>query len=388
MRFVIVGGGIAGVTAAQTLRKELPDSEVDIFTEEILPLYYRPRLIEYLAGEATLQSLVVYPEEWYRNLGIRLHLGQGIAGIDVPGSRVTTAKGERVSYDALLLATGARPFLPPVPGLQADPPVYVLRSARDAEALHRAARDASSVLVLGGGLLGLEAARSLVALGPRVTVVEAAPQLLPRQLDGNAAGILRRRLEGMGLTFVLGQQVAQVETGKGTGTGPGRGVAVSLQGGASVAADLLLVASGVRSRVELATAAGCTVERGVVVDDSMSTTVAGLYAAGDVAQHQGIVYGIWPPAMQQGRAAGSAMAGHPRPYRGSVKSHQLKVAGIDLVSMGEIDPRHELEEEVIEDPERGVYRRLIKSDGRLRGAILVGDVSGFRDLEKQIGQGG
>lgn len=111
MRFVIVGGGIAGVTAAQTLIKELPDSEVDIFTEELLPLYYRPRLIEYLAGEATLQSLVVYPEEWYRNLGIRLHLGQGIAEIDVPGSRVTTAKGERVSYDALLLATGARPYM-------------------------------------------------------------------------------------------------------------------------------------------------------------------------------------------------------------------------------------------------------------------------------------
>lgn len=388
MRFVIVGSGIAGVTAAQALRKESPDSEVHIFTDELLPLYYRPRLIDYLAGEVTLESLVVYPEEWYRGQGIHLHLGQEITGIEASTSQVVTATGERMSYDALLLATGARPFLPPISGLQAGAPVYVLRTARDAEALHRAARDASGVIVLGGGLLGLEAARSLAKLGARVTVVEAAPQLLPRQLDEKAAQILRRRLEGMGLTFVLGQQVMQVAVGKAGGEGNGRGVAVSLQGGDAVAADLLLVASGVRSRLELATAAGCAVERGVVVDDHLATTVTGLYAAGDVAQHQGVVYGIWPPAMQQGRAAGAAMAGHPHPYRGSVKSHQLKVAGIDLVSMGEIDPRHELEEEVTADPERGVYRRLIKKEGRLRGAILMGDVSGFRDLEKQIGQEG
>lgn len=382
MRIVIVGGGIAGVSAAQAVRKELPGGEVHIFTEEPLPLYYRPRLVDYLAGEATLESLVVYPREWYEAQGISLHLGQPVVEIDAAGGRVVTAAGERVPYDGLLLATGARPFVPPVPGLEARPPVYVLRTAEEAESLLRAARQARSALVMGGGLLGLEAARSLSRLGLRVTVIEAAPHLLPRQLDSRAAGILQLRLEGMGLSFALGRQVQQVEAGAAGG------VAVTLQGGLTITADLMLVASGVRSRVELATAAGCAVERGVVVDDRLATTVGGIYAAGDVAQHRGIVYGIWPPAMQQGRAAGAAMAGKEATYGGSVMSHQLKVAGIDLVSLGDLDLRGEGEEEVVEDRAAGIYRRLVRKDGRLRGAILLGDISGFRDLEKQIAQGG
>lgn len=382
MRFVIVGGGIAGVSAAQAIRKEMPDGEVHILSEESLPMYYRPRLIDYLAGQATLESLVVYRPEWYGDQGIHLHLGKKVVEIEVAGSRVVTADGERVPYDALLLATGARPFVPPVPGLEVRPPVYTLRTAEEARALYGAARQAQSALVLGGGLLGLEAARSLAVLGLRVTVIEAGPYLLPRQLDARAAEILRLRLEGMGLAFSLGQPVQQVDAR------PGRGVAVSLQGGATLTADLMLVASGVRSRVELAAAAGCAVERGVVVDDRLATSLSGVYAAGDVAQHRGIVYGIWPPAMQQGRAAGAAMAGKDPSYRGSVMSHQLKVAGIDLVSMGEIDPRREWEEEVVEDRQAGVYRRLVKKDGRLKGAILIGDISGFRDLEKQIAQEG
>ncbi|MBE3519104.1 MAG: NAD(P)/FAD-dependent oxidoreductase [Firmicutes bacterium] len=394
MRFVIVGGGIAGVSAAQALKKESPASEVHILSEESLPLYYRPRLIDYLAGEVSLESLVVYPEDWYSAQGIHLHLGQKVTEIDVTAGRVLTATGERVPYDALLLATGARPFLPPIEGLQEGPPIYVLRTASDAQSLRKAAQEASGALVLGGGLLGLEAGRSLTKLGLSVTIVEAAPQLLPRQLDQEAAEILRRRLESMGLAFVLGRPVERVVAGeapggKGGGVAGGpvkRGITLFLQGGDAIAADVLLVASGVRSRVELAVAAGCTVERGVVVDDHLATTVAGLYAAGDVAQHRGVVYGIWPPAMEQGRAAGAAMAGHARPYRGSVKSHQLKVAGVDVVSVGEIDPRHELEEEVIADPASGVYRRLIKKDGRLQGAILVGDISGFRELQRQIEQ--
>lgn len=383
MRIVIVGGGIAGVSAAQAVRKELPGGEVHIFTEEPLPLYYRPRLVDYLAGEAALESLVVYPREWYEAQGISLHLGQRVVEIDAAGGSVVTAAGERVPYDGLLLATGARPFVPPVPGLEARPPVHVLRTAEEAESLLRAARQARSTLVMGGGLLGLEAARSLSRLGLQVTVIEAAPHLLPRQLDGRAAEILQSRLEAMGLSFALGRQVQQVEPAGAAG-----GVAVTLQGGLTITADLMLVASGVRSRVELAAAAGCAVERGVVVDDRLATTVSGIYAAGDVAQHRGIVYGIWPPAMQQGRAAGAAMVGKEAAYGGSVRSHQLKVAGIDLVSLGDLDLRGEGEEEVVEDRAAGIYRRLVRKDGRLRGAILLGDISGFRDLEKQIAQGG
>ncbi|HHY37703.1 MAG TPA: NAD(P)/FAD-dependent oxidoreductase, partial [Clostridia bacterium] len=273
MRFVIVGAGIAGISAARAIREttgeKMGKTEIHIFTEEPYPLYYRPKLIDFLAGEATLESLLVYTPDWYRQQGINLHLGTKVTEVDLASGNVISADGENVPFDSLLLATGARPFVPPIPGLDLKPPIFVLRTAEDAKALRKAAEEASSVLVLGGGLLGIEAARSLSKLGLSVHVLEQSAHLLKKQLDEKGAEILRAKLESMGLNFLLGKKCEGIEVR------PGKRVEVTLEGGEKHAFDMVLVASGVRSRVELASALGCKVERGVVVDDNLATTVSG-----------------------------------------------------------------------------------------------------------------
>jgi nitrite reductase (NADH) large subunit len=413
-RYVIVGNGIAGVTAAQSIVRADPAAEVSIFGEEPYPYYQRPRLWEFLAGEIEQQTLYFRPLEWYAAKGIEVHLGVRVTVLDPTEHRLTLADGSSIFYDRLLLATGARPFVPPFTGADKDG-VFTLRTLDDAWAMRvyacgeplrvgglsrdrrdrsrkaqdrrrRTAGDVRSAVVIGGGLLGLETARALLSLGLDVSVLEFAPHLLPRQLDAEGGQVLQTRLEAMGLHFLT-----DVATETILGNEAVR--SVRLKDGRVVDGELVLISTGIRPRIELARAAGLEVNRGLMVDEQLRTSAADVYAAGDVAEFEGVVYGIIPAAIEQARVAAANMVTGRRSlqrptYSGTVPTTTLKIVGIDLTCLG--DSTASGDEYLVlrqVDPATGVYRRLALRDGKIIGAILLGDTQNVRPLKQLIATG-
>lgn len=376
---VIIGGGAAGDAAASALRERDSKASLTVLSEEDLPFYTRLRLPDYLAGRVDRRRLVLHDEDWYRRRDIDLRLETEVSSIDPDARTVALATGETLPFDALLVATGARCNLPPVPGLD-RPGVFTIRSDRDVDALREAARGAKKVAAIGGGLLGLEMSVALKTFVDEVTVLEVFPWLLPRQLDPEGGKVLQSILEGKGLAFRLDAKVEAVEDG------PGGATSVRLESGEVLPAQAVLVTAGVTPRTALAEAAGLETGRGVRVDDAMRTSAPGVFAAGDCAEHRGRTYGFWPAAEAQGRLAGAAMAGEEVAYPGTVASHTLKVTGVDVFSAGDTDPEGKREAEVERGP--GVYRKLVRDEnGRLVGAVLVGDVARRRDIQKEIAGG-
>jgi nitrite reductase (NADH) large subunit len=399
-RYVIVGNGVAGVTAAQGIVRADPAAEVDVFGAERWPYYRRPRLWEFLAGEIEQEALYFRPPEWYAAKGIEVHLGVRVTGLDPAGHRLRLADGSSIGYDRLLLATGARPFVPPFAGADAagQDGVFTLRTLDDARAMKAYVNGIGSAVVIGCGLLGLETARALLSLGLEVTVLESAPHLLPRQLDAEGAQVLQARLEAMGLRYLTGAETEAI-------VGNGRVMGVRLKDGCLVEGQLVLISTGIRSRVELAREAGLEVDRGLTVDERLRTSAADVYAAGDVAQFEGIVYGIIPAATEQARVAAANMVADPSTgpstgsgrssghggsaiYSGTVPATTLKIVGIDLTCLG--DATAAGDEFVVlrqVDPATGVYRRLALRDGKIVGAILLGDTQNVRPLRELIATG-
>ena len=279
--------------------------------------------------------------------------------------------------DRLLLSVGARPFMPPVEGMEGKEGIFTLRSIGDARVIKGYAARCQRALLVGGGLLGLEAGNGLRRAGLEVSVVETFPRLLPRQVDTDGAAILQRLLEQMGFQFYLEEQCREV-------LGQGHVEGVRLSSGRTVETDMLLVSAGVRSDLRLAQETGLDTEKGVIVDDRMETSIATIFAAGDVAQHRGVCYGIWPAAQRQGEVAGTTMAGGTDVYEGTVPTNTLKVLGIDLVSAGDIDAEGVHECQVAADPVKGVYRKLVFDGNTLIGCILLGDVRGRWELMNAI----
>ncbi|HID61863.1 MAG TPA: NAD(P)/FAD-dependent oxidoreductase [Anaerolineae bacterium] len=390
-KYVIVGNGVAGVTAAQSIVQADPAAEVHIFGAEPYPYYQRPRLLEFLAGEIEVAKLVSRPPEWYAAKGIQVHLGARVTALDPAEHRLTLADESSVSYDRLLLATGGRPFVPPFAGIDKSG-VFTLRTLDDARAMKVYAGDARNAVVIGGGLLGLETARALLSLRLDVTVIEFAPRLLPRQLDVEGAQVLQARLEALGLRIltnaateaILGNERA---TGVQLKTRPEH----SRRDERVVDGELVLISTGIRSRVELAQEAGLEMHHGVLVDGQLRTSATDVYAAGDVAEFEGIVYGIIPAAIEQARVAAANMVsqnGGGVIYSGTVPATTLKVAGIDLACLG--DATATGDELVVlrqVDPATGVYRRLALRDGKIVGAILLGDIRNVQPLKQLIATG-
>ncbi len=384
MRYVIVGNGVAGVTAAQSIVRADPAAEVHIFGAEPYPYYQRPRLWEFLAGEIEQQTLYFRPLEWYAAQGIQVHLGTRVTALDPAEHRLTLADGgstKFVVYDRLLLATGARPFVPPFAGADKDG-VFTLRTLDDARAMRAYAGDVLSVVVIGCGLLGLETARALLSLGLDVSLIESAPHLLPRQLDAEGAQVLQARLEAMGLHFLTNAATEAI-------LGNGRVTGVRLKDGRVVEGEMVLISTGIRSRIELAREAGLEVNRGLIVDEQLRTSAADVYAAGDVAEFEGVVYGIIPAAIEQAQvAAANMVADGSATYSGTVPATTLKIVGIDLTSLGEATATGD-EFVVLRQmgPATGVYRRLALRDGKIVGAILLGDTQNVRPLKQLIATG-
>jgi nitrite reductase (NADH) large subunit len=380
MKHVIVGSGIAGVTAAQAIRRNDPDAEVHLFGAEPYPYYRRPQLWEFIAGQIEQDALTFRPAEWYVERGIELHLGIEVTELDPASHQLALADGTQVAYDRLLLATGARPFIPPYEGT-GKKGVFTLRTLDDALAIRAYAKEVSTAIVIGGGLLGLETARALHTAGLEVTVVEFFPYLLPRQLDEEGAQVLQALLEAQGLHVVTG---ATTEAVLGTPCAD----CIQLQDSTNIPGDMILFSTGIRSEVGLARASGLEVNRGITVDEHLQTSATGVFAAGDVAEFEGRVYGIIPPAIEQARVAAANMVEMGSViYTGTIPSTTLKVAGAELTTLGEaLAEGEEYTQLRRADTALGHYRKIVLRDGRIVGAILLNDEERARPIRQLIAQ--
>jgi len=369
-RFVMIGNGMAGVRTLEELLKIAPDLyEIAVFGAEPHPNYNRILLSPVLAGEQTLDEIVLNPLSWYEEHGIRLHLGKKVVEVDRRRRIVRAADGTEEAYDRLLIATGSKPFILPVPGKELAG-VIAYRDIADTVAMIEAARKYRHAVVIGGGLLGLEAANGLMLRGMQVTVVHIAPWLMERQLDETAGRLLQKSLEARGLKFLIGAQTQALIGGQ-----DGRVRAVQFKDGTEIPADLVVMAAGIRPNTELAEKIGLHCQRGIVVGDTMQTvTDPRVYAVGECAAHRGVAYGLVAPLFEQGKVCATHLAefGIGR-YTGSQVSTKLKVTGIDLFSAGDFMGGEHAEEIVLSDPQGGVYKKLVIRDDKLVGACLYGD---------------
>jgi len=367
-RLVVVGNGMAAMRTVEELLKLAPDLyDITVFGAEPHGNYNRILLSPVLAGEKTVDDIMLNTRDWYTQNGIELLAGDPVVAIDRPRRTVRSASGKEVHYDRLLLATGSKPFIIPVPGHTLDG-VIAFRDIQDVETMLHAARNHRHAVVIGGGLLGLEAANGLMRQGMDVTVVHLADSLMERQLDKPAAELLKLALERKGLRFLLGAQTAGI-------LGDNRVSGVLFKDGTRIPADLVVMTAGVRPNIELAAGAGLRCERAIVVDDTLQTFDPRIYAVGECVQHRNATFGLVAPIWDQARvcAAHLAGAGHRR-YVQQATATKLKVTGVDLYSAGDFIGGEGSEDLVLRDPRRGVYKRLVLQDGRLVGAVLYGDV--------------
>ena len=376
MKLVMVGNGMAGVRALEELLKLAPDLyDITVFGAEPHPNYNRILLSPVLAGEQTLDDIILNDWAWYADHGITLHAGWTVTEVDRQRRTVSAsnAQGEhlQVSYDRLILATGSNPFILPIPGHDL-PGVLAYRDIADTQAMIEAARKYRHAVVIGGGLLGLEAANGLMTRGMEVTVVHAAPWLMERQLDEAAGRMLQAALESRGLKFRLQTQTAALLPHEG-----GRVGAVLFQNGDQIPADLVVMAVGIRPNTALAERMRLHVNRGIVVSDTLQTiTDPRIYAVGECASHRGIAYGLVAPLFEQAKVLANHLAefGIGR-YAGSQTSTKLKVTGIDLFSAGNFMGGAGCEEILLSDPVGGIYKKLVIQGNRLVGACLYGDTA-------------
>jgi nitrite reductase (NADH) large subunit len=370
MKLVLVGNGMAGVRTLEELLKIAPDMyDITVFGAEPHPNYNRILLSPVLAGEQTLDEIVLNPLQWYAEHGITLHLGKTVTEIDRRNRMVKCEDGTQAAYDRLLLATGSNPFILPIPGKDLDG-VIAYRDIKDTNTMIEAATCYQHAVVIGGGLLGLEAANGLMLRGMQVSVVHVADWLMERQLDDVAGKLLQKSLQARGLKFLMGAQTQALIGGTS-----GRVMAVQFKDGTEVPADLVVMAAGIRPNTALAEKIGIHCERGIVVTDTLQTiTDPRIYAVGECASHRGIAYGLVAPLFEQGKVCATHLAefGIGR-YLGSQTSTKLKVTGIDLFSAGNFMGGPGCEEIVMSDPYGGVYKKLVIKDDQLVGACMYGD---------------
>ncbi|MGX2030952.1 nitrite reductase large subunit NirB [Methylocaldum gracile] len=366
-RLIVIGNGMAGIRTVEELLKIAPDAyDVTVFGAEPHCNYNRILLSPVLAGEKTLNDIILNDDDWYASNGITLHKGRKVVAIDRRRRLVRTEDGLEAGYDRLLLATGSMPFMLPVPGRDLQG-VIGFRDIRDVELMLEASQKYRHAVVIGGGLLGLEAANGLKKRGMAVTVVHLLDTLMERQLDKPAADLLKRALEDSGLDFRMEAQTEAI-------LGHDRVTGVRFKDGSETPADLVVMAVGIRPNVDLAKSAGIHCERGILVNDTLQTFDPRIYAVGECVQHRKQLFGLVAPLFEQAKVCANHLAeyGIAR-YEGSVTSTKLKVTGIDLFSAGEFQGGNGYEELLFQDPARGIYKKLVVESNRIKGAVLYGD---------------
>ena len=365
---VVVGNGMAGMRTVEELLKLAPELyDITVFGAEPHGNYNRILLSPVLAGEKNIDDIMIHPRQWYLDNGVTLHAGDPVVHIDRRRRLVRSKSGREVWYDRLLLATGSTPFIVPVPG-HTLPGVIGFRDIGDVDTMLEASRAGGQAVVIGGGLLGLEAANGLLRRGMQVTVVHVTDSLMNQQLDKPASLMLKTALERKGLIFMLEAHTAEI-------IGSKRVSAVRFKDGSKIPADLVVMAAGVRPNVNLAKAAGLHCERAIVVDDTLQTYDPRIYAVGECVQHRSATFGLVAPIWDQAKVCGAHLArsGHRR-YVQSATPTKLKVTGVDLYSVGDFIGGEGTDDLVLRDPRRGVYKRLVLAGNRITGAVLYGDV--------------
>ena len=375
-QYLIIGNGVAGTTAAEAIRKRDKEGAITIVTDESVPFYWRIQLNEFISGDVTEEKLYARKQSWYKEQDIDLKLKTRIQGGEVNDKVVFTQDNQKLFYDRLLVATGSHSFVPPIKGADKKG-VFTLRSFQDAHDIMDWAKKIKDVVMIGGGLLGLEAGNALRKLGKKVMVVEFFPRLLPRQLDIPGAQRLQAIMEGMGFSFRLGAKTQEI-------TGDGGVKGVLLEGGETLPAEMVIVSAGVRPNLDLAKALGLDHDKGIKIDERLRTNKPDVFAAGDVAEFKGIPYGIWTAAMEQGKVAGSNMTGEEALYEGTVMANTLKVVGIDLASAGEIDVDNKFEAKTLTDDKH--YKKVVIQNNQLVGCIMLGDTKGFNKITKMMAE--
>lgn len=368
-KLVVIGNGMAGMrTVEELLKLDGETYDITVFGAEPYGNYNRIMLSPLLAGEKTVDEIMINTPEWYQQNKIRLYAGDPVVEIDRARRRVIAKSGLEASYDRLLLATGSDPFIIPVPG-NALPGVISFRDIKDVDAMLRAADNHRRAVVIGGGLLGLEAANGLMKQGMRVTVVHSSDNLLNRQLDPTAAQLLQQELETRGIQFAMNAKTEAI-------LGEERVTGLRFKDGTEIETDLVVMAVGIRPNIELAKSAGLHHERGIVVNDALQTFDPRIYAVGECVQHRQTLYGLVAPLWEQAKVCANHLAEVGiGVYAGSQVSTKLKVTGINLFSAGDFVATEGDEEIIFRDLRRGVYKKLVVRDGKIAGTVLYGDVS-------------
>ncbi len=364
---VIIGNGIAGVTAADYVRRNHPECKIDIIGRESHQHYNRMGISRLIYGQSAMKGLYLKEDDWFDGKNINFWLNTIVSQIDHDTKEITLATNETLGYDRLILATGSQSFVPPIDGFGLTG-TYVLREADDAINIRAFAQthQCKSAVVAGGGLLGLEAAYALHKLGMKVTVLERGKHLLTRQLDPKGGALLKNYLESLGLNILVGVECQSAE-------GNDRLERVALNDGKMLKSDILLVAAGIRPNLNLAEEIGLEIERGIVVSDTMQTSDPNIYAAGDVCQYDGKVYGLWAVAVEQAKTAAINAIGGDYQYVESAPSTTLKIVGVDLTSIGRFMGGEDGDREIaFEDESSNRYKKLVINEGVIVGAILLG----------------
>jgi nitrite reductase (NADH) large subunit len=376
-RLVIAGGGMAAVKLVEELVEQCPGRyEISMAAGELHLPYNRVLLSSLLAGEVRHSDLELKPAAWYAERGVDLLRGVSISGLRPARQEVVLSTGARLGYDRLVLATGSRPIRLPIPGHML-PGVITFRDLADVETLQRARAGACAV-VIGGGLLGIEAACGLAGRGLAVTLVHLMPHLMERQLDARAGALLKGAVERKGIEVVVEARTSAIQ-------GNGRAERVLLEDGRVLPAELVVMAAGIRPETALAETGGIEISRGIKVDDKLETNWPGIYAIGECAEHRGVCYGLVEPAYEQAKVLARYLARRPARYDGSLMAASLKVSGVPVYSMGDFDDQG-AEPIVLEDEGAGTYRKLVLRGGRLVGVVLFGDTADafwYRDLIRQ-----
>ena len=376
-KYIIIGNGVAGTTAAENIRRNDSNGDITLVSVEDLPYYYRVRLPEVLSRSIAESELIAKKKDWYNEKKISLKLNTEIIQANSAEKTVLTADGATFDFDSLLLANGSHPFIPPIKGV-GKKGVFTLHTINDIRIISQYAEKVNEIVLIGGGLLGLEAAYALHKLGKKITVIEFFPRLLPRQLDIEGAARLQHFFENLDFTFRLGATTREIKGVEGVEQ-------VILKDEDSLAAEMVIISAGVRPNLELAKMLSLETDKGVIVDKYLQTSLPDIYAAGDVIEFNSRTFGIWPAALEQGKIAGTNISGGSAVYEGTTLSNILKVAGIDLASAGEIDEDNKYESKIVTTDT--IYKKAIIDNNRVIGCIMLGDRKNFNRISKAISTG-
>ncbi|WHY78079.1 nitrite reductase large subunit NirB [Neobacillus sp. WH10] len=377
-KLVMIGNGMAGVRTIEEILKLSPEQfEITIFGQEPYPNYNRIKLSNILQGDTNFDDIIINPLDWYKENNIQLFTGETIVKIDVEAKCVISDQGRTVEYDELIIATGSNSFILPIPGAEKNG-VTGFRDIKDCEMMIKSADQYKKAVVIGGGLLGLEAARGLLNLGMKVDVVHLMPHLMERQLDPIASSLLRVELESQGMNFLMEKETVEI-------LGNERVTGLRFKDGSEIEADLVVMAIGIKSNTGIAKNSGIFVNRGIVVNDFMETSVPHVYAVGECAEHREIVYGLVAPLYDQGKVLAERICGmEAKPYEGSVTGTQLKVAGVDLFSAGEIFEDGSTKSIMIFNEYDGIYKRVLTRNNLIVGIVLYGDTKDSTKLFRML----